>query len=380
MQIKPGLALDEKQKQLVGSRIKIDIDYISYNPDPDKQVLKNNIVHECEVLCITSADNKLSIPYVGKRKRQSFANWFLFVAEERTNLVLLRTLWNDASLRDELCPHLRLNSVQKRDRQDVESLVELGSLDIRSILTRSVKKITHTLVPEKFRLTKNNVKGIFSYPFSVCCETLGVLYVSDIEKGKVFSVCASHYPAEAETVLKSLSNPIALSFHEGVLYVAECSKNRISYKDLAGEKVLNPQSMTVAKLKVALCKLGAEKSEYRCLKKHVLQAMLQDQLQSIRTKTNQNVKDSVCQVIPSKRIIKPSSLCFTKNDILAVSTLLGEVILIKILYDFINISGEVIQLIELPFKSIQSSISCENSFLVSGNAAPGWILWFFLND
>ena len=37
-------------------------------------------------------------------------------------------------------------------------------------------------------------------------------------------------------------------------------------------------------------------------------------------------------------------------------------------------SGEVIQLIELPFKSIQSSISCENSFLVSGNAAPGGIL------
>ena len=30
--------------------------------------------------------------HVGKRKRQSFANWFLFVNGERTNLVQLRTL------------------------------------------------------------------------------------------------------------------------------------------------------------------------------------------------------------------------------------------------------------------------------------------------
>ena len=64
MQIKPGLAFNEKQKQLVGNRIKIDFIYISDNPDPDKQVLKNNMVHECKVLCITSADNKLSILYV----------------------------------------------------------------------------------------------------------------------------------------------------------------------------------------------------------------------------------------------------------------------------------------------------------------------------
>ena len=64
IQTKPGIAFDEKQKQLVGSKIKIESKYISDNPDPDKQVLKNNMVHECEVLCITSADNKLSIPYV----------------------------------------------------------------------------------------------------------------------------------------------------------------------------------------------------------------------------------------------------------------------------------------------------------------------------
>ena len=86
----------------------------------------------------------------------------------------------------------------------------------------------------------------------------------DIVEGKVFSVHAAQYPSEVETVLKGLSNPVAFSFHEGVVYVVECT-----YKDLASEKVLDPQKMTVAQLKVALCKLGVEKSKYRYLEKYV---------------------------------------------------------------------------------------------------------------
>ena len=97
-----------------------------------------------------------------------------------------------------------------------------------SILIRSVKKLTDRLEPEKFRQTKDNLKDLFS----VCCENLDVLFVFDIEKGKVFSVRAAHYWApDVKTALKGLSNPIALSFHEGILYVPQClqcSKNRIS--------------------------------------------------------------------------------------------------------------------------------------------------------
>ena len=63
MQRKPDLSFDKKQKQLAGNKIKIDSKYNLDNPDLGKQVLPNNMVHECEVLCITSADNKLSIPY-----------------------------------------------------------------------------------------------------------------------------------------------------------------------------------------------------------------------------------------------------------------------------------------------------------------------------
>ena len=103
-------------------------------------------------------------------------------------------------------------------------------------------------------------------------------------------------------------------------------------------------------------------------------------MQSIGMETNQNMKDTVCQVILSKEISRPNLLCFTKNDVLAVSTLLGEIILIKLLCDFKNVTGEVNQWTELPFKSIQSSINCGNIYLVSGNAASGEILLFSLTD
>ena len=63
MQRKPGLSFDEKQKQLIGSKIKIDFKFILDNPDPNKQVLNKIMVHECKVLWITIAYNELSIAY-----------------------------------------------------------------------------------------------------------------------------------------------------------------------------------------------------------------------------------------------------------------------------------------------------------------------------
>ena len=76
--------------------------------------------------------------HVGKRKRQSFADGIFY--GKRTNLVPLRTLRNDTLLKDEICPNLRLDSVRNIDCQDVEFFAELGSPEMRSILTRSSKK------------------------------------------------------------------------------------------------------------------------------------------------------------------------------------------------------------------------------------------------
>ena len=52
---------------------------------------------------LTYCETVLHAVHVVKRKGQSFANWFLYVDGERTNLVPLRTIRNDMLFRDEIC-------------------------------------------------------------------------------------------------------------------------------------------------------------------------------------------------------------------------------------------------------------------------------------
>lgn len=63
MQIKLGFSFDENQKRIIGSTLKIDYNFVSENPFPDTETLKAHMVQECEVLCITSADKSISVPY-----------------------------------------------------------------------------------------------------------------------------------------------------------------------------------------------------------------------------------------------------------------------------------------------------------------------------
>lgn len=55
--------------------------------------------------------------HVGKRKRQSFSNWFLWVNGDLVNLVLLRELRIDPIIKGKLMPILKLDSVRNKDRQ-----------------------------------------------------------------------------------------------------------------------------------------------------------------------------------------------------------------------------------------------------------------------
>lgn len=509
MQIKPGLAFDENQKLLIGSKLRIDNNFVQNNPNPDKEALKNNMVQECEVICITTADNAISVPcgvnhhtksmsgeeteslfslqaahaqvclqhlsqkivkiensvikdsevcsftcsqckenslcdsciakgvvslnqilrpcsycltneikciklsvlgvsmdsesrnqvahdkfkerklsgkrdrialcetfpdavHVGKRKRQSFSNWFLFVGGERTNLVLLRTLRNDPLLRTKLCSHVRLNSVRNRDRQDVESLVEIGSDEVRAILSTSVKNITHTIVPEKYRVTKDNTKYALSSPVSICCGTMGIVYVSDVQKGTVISVRVSHYPAEVLTVVKSLKNPIALAFLNGVLYIAECSGNRIRCVDVTGETILRLEDLNIRQLKNALEKLGVKSCDTKSLNKASLKSKLKSMLEKKHTDVSE---EKNCDFLDlSSDIEHPSSLSFLDEHHLLISNLEGVAFLLLISYHFVRISGTILKAINLPFRSTQSSVFLGNRILFSSNALPGGIL------
>ncbi len=134
-------------------------------------------------------DNKLLDPYlqlmepipdgvhVAKRKCQGFCNWFLWVNGYLCNLVLLRELRLDKFIQPLLQPHLALNSVRNRDRQDVNSLAEIGSEPVREAL-RKVSKIMHQIIPEKFRVTSDNKQGVLKEPIAICKSTMYSIYKS----------------------------------------------------------------------------------------------------------------------------------------------------------------------------------------------------------
>ena len=61
MQLKPGLLYDSRQAKLIGSTLNLDYNFIKQG-EPDKDTLKNSIVQEAEVMCLTNLDAKFSMP------------------------------------------------------------------------------------------------------------------------------------------------------------------------------------------------------------------------------------------------------------------------------------------------------------------------------
>lgn len=126
--------------------------------------------------------------HVVKRKRQSFSNGFLLVNNYRVNLVQLRELRNDNALHSKLAPLLPPSAARNHDRQDVDSVMEISSPSVRKILTENAKTVTHTVVPEKYRVREDNKRGVFKAPFGTCMGPLGHIFVSDVVQGKVYKL------------------------------------------------------------------------------------------------------------------------------------------------------------------------------------------------
>lgn len=60
--LKPSLEFDERKKVLVGSKKKIDIDYIKQNPVPDPSELKKSMIKDADISVVTTVDRKISLP------------------------------------------------------------------------------------------------------------------------------------------------------------------------------------------------------------------------------------------------------------------------------------------------------------------------------
>ena len=130
--------------------------------------------------------------HVAKRKRQSFSNWFLFVNNYRINLVQLRELRNDINLHSPIVLLLPLSAVCNRDRQDIESIMQISNLTVRNVIQQNAETVTHTVMPEKNRLKDDNKKEVLKTPIGSWVVSSGHVFVSDVVHGKVYKVRPNH--------------------------------------------------------------------------------------------------------------------------------------------------------------------------------------------
>ena len=124
------------------------------------------------------------------------------------NLVQLREMRNDSALHSKLAPLVPLSAVRNRDRQDVDSTMEISSPGVRKILNDNAKSVTHTVMPEKHRLGDDNKNRVFKAPTGTCMGPLRHIFVSDVMQGKVYKVRANHYPANVTVEMNHLPNSL----------------------------------------------------------------------------------------------------------------------------------------------------------------------------
>ena len=70
-------------------------------------------------------------------------------------------------MHSELAPLWPLSAVRNHDRQDVESIMQISNPSVRKVIQQNAQTVTHTVVPEDYRLRDDDKRGVFQTPFGL---------------------------------------------------------------------------------------------------------------------------------------------------------------------------------------------------------------------
>lgn len=70
-------------------------------------------------------------------------------------------------MHSELAPLWPLSAVRNRDRQDVESIMQISNPSVSKVIQQNAQTVTHTVVPENYRLRDDDKRGVFKTPFGL---------------------------------------------------------------------------------------------------------------------------------------------------------------------------------------------------------------------
>ena len=70
-------------------------------------------------------------------------------------------------MQSELAPLWPLSAVRNSDRQDVESIMQISNPSVRKVIQQNAQTVTHTVVPENYRLRDDDKRGVFKTSFGL---------------------------------------------------------------------------------------------------------------------------------------------------------------------------------------------------------------------
>ena len=278
------------------------------------------------------------VVHVGKSIKCSWANWFILLHGQRSNLVLVRTL-RDCSkpeIRKKLRKFLRLDCVRNKDRMDVDAVILLTRTEVVNAIA-TVPFVVHTLMPEKYRYWKSNMPGLHPHPVAITVGPPGKLLVLDYDPEKKLSkllLLRLHNPVDVTVLTTNLVDARSLCFSEGVTYIAERGAQTIRFIDLEGSVTLKVSSL-LSRTQVA------EELQKRQLSVTGILPVLKRRLEYHLKVVSDNLKDkNVINLEPKLR--KPTALCFaTPGILICADDGSRKIVQISLAFDGVTVNGEV---------------------------------------
>jgi hypothetical protein len=180
------------------------------------------------------------VVHLAKTYKCSWSNWFLILGEgDRSTLGTLRMLRNESSsdVVETLHRLLTAESVRNKDRMAVEPLLQLTSQKLLDYLT-SIKDafITMNLLPDRYRISETNKRGLYEHPFAICLAGTGkLIFLNWNSKNKSSDLVQLrlHSPTDSTVLQRNLeTNGLSLCYMNGVALF--CGQEEIQYVDIEG--------------------------------------------------------------------------------------------------------------------------------------------------
>ena len=187
------------------------------------------------------------VVHIGKSFKCSWSNWFINLDGEFSNLVLLRSLRDNAEafIKKKLRKLLSLECVRNKDRMAVEPIIRLTRPEVLKVL-EDVKFVVHTIVPEQYRFWKSNQRGVCPHPIAVSEGPTGSILALDYNFETGLSRLLTirlHQPADVSVVRDGLKDARNLCFIDGIAFLCERGKSTISFVDFEGKVKISTKSL-----------------------------------------------------------------------------------------------------------------------------------------